>query len=604
MKTFIVLMICIFLNSFVIAQDTLKVNINEVIISSGRAHLSTSNTARHIITMHSKAFQLIPVNTLQDALQFVNGLDQKQRGPEGIQSDLSIRGSTFEQSLIMIDGIKIMDPQTGHHNMNLPLDIVNIARIEIVKGQASKTFGPNAFGGVVNIITRKVFNGVNFELAAGEHNYFKSSLTGGLTNGYFSNSFTINKSSSDGYRKNTGYNRLIFNYNSNYKFAAGTVNVFFGFNEKKFGANSFYSSRFPDQAEHTITKILNAVSTIGNNKYYITSKLSWRRNDDEFVLNKFNPSFYKNKHSSNVYSGEITAAIDSDLGLSTVGIDYMTDNIESSNLGKHKRERKGLFAEHSVEPVESINVNFGGYVYKQGKSDWQFFPGIDIAYMPGYEWKLFVSAGKAFRIPTYTELYYNDPVTIGNNNLKYEEAFEYEFGMSFNNGIINSSLSIFSREGRNIIDWIKESDNDPWRVRNISEINTTGIELSTAIMPGLFNDFLPINSLSLGYTYLKSDKTSDVYQSRYVLDHLNHQLVVNIVHKLPFESEVSWYFRYEDRLNFEDHFITDLLIHKKTDDFTISLRTANLFDLSYHDIAGVALPGRWISASVKYTIGL
>ena len=585
------------------AQDSLKYKLDDVVVSAGRTPVSIGNSSRIVTVLKSAELSEIPVNSIQDVLQYIGGIDIKQRGVEGVQGDISIRGSTFEQSLLMIDGVKIVDPQTGHHNLNLPITSNDIECVEVVKGQASKSFGPNAFGGVINIITKKS-SGRNLSVAAegGENNYFRTALSGSYNLSGFSNRISFSRTRSDGYKRNTQFDLTSFNYSTGYTMSAGSVNLLFGFNEKDFGANSFYTASYPDQAEHTITKMLNLSANLGSNSFFVSPKIYWRRNNDEFVLNKFNPAFYKNLHETNVYGAEIQSTLKTKYGSTSLGFEFTRDEIISTNLGEHNRDKKGFFFEHASEVINDLNISLGGFVYKYSDLDWQFWPGFDASYRFTNSLKSFFSVGKAFRIPTYTELYYSDPVTIGNANLKQEEAVTYELGLSYNKDSVFSTISLFRREGKNIIDWVRTDSDNPWTVRNIAEVNTNGFELVFRIFPEQLIASIPVTSLSLNYTYLDSDKKTDSFDSRYVLDHLKHQIIAGVQHRLVFGITADWFFRYEDRLNFEDSFITDLQLQKSFHSFTATIGATNLLDRTYHDIAGVVLPGRWIKGSIKFEL--
>ncbi|MBU1095664.1 MAG: TonB-dependent receptor [Bacteroidetes bacterium] len=593
-----------FVLSNIYSQNANEYKLNDVVVSGGRSPISMDNSARNVFVISSAQMLLLPVNTIQDLLQYVSGVDLKQRGAEGVQADVSLRGGSFEQTLILVNGIKMTDPQTGHHNLNIPFSVNDIERIEIVKGQASKTFGPNAFSGVVNIITKKnTPSELRLESFAGQHNYYSAGISGGYGFAGFNNRLSFNRSKSDGYKRNTEFEQSTFNYTGNYSFTAGAVNLLFGFIEKDFGANSFYTSRFPDQAEHTKTKFVNISADIGRDNFIVTPKLFWRRNDDEFVLNKFNPSFYRNRHQTNIYGAELQTTFKSNVGSTSLGIEFATDEITSNNLGEHNRQKQGLFFEHIWDLFGNLHLNAGGFVYKYSNLNWQIWPGFDAAYYFSPYIKTFFSVGKSFRIPSYTDLFYSDPVTLGNNKLKPEEAFTYELGLNYNSEFFSSSVSLFRREGKNIIDWVRDADKSQWRARNITTVITNGLEVGFNFLPKHLIDMLPIVSAGINYTYLDSDKKSDNLESRYVLDHLKHQAIINLTHELFYGISGTWFLRYEDRLNYKDHFLTDVQFQKTITNFNLSLKATNLFNKTYHDIAGVTLPGRWITAGVNYKLG-
>lgn len=585
------------------AQTEKQYVLDEVVVTSSRAPLNLSDLTRSVVVITPSDIKEMPVNSMQDILQYVSGLDLKQRGVEGVQSDISVRGGSFEQTLVLIDGIKVSDPQTGHHNLNLPFSVDNIERIEVLKGQGSSIYGPNAFSGIVNIITKKGRdNLLSMQLAGGQYGYYQALLSGSFTIGDLGNNISFSKKKSDGYRYNTNFDMIDFSYSSSLISDIGTANLFIGYNDKEFGANSFYSERFPNQWEHTTTKFVNLSFNTASQTYSITPKIYWRRNDDEFLLNYENPSFYRNIHQTDIWGTELQATINTSLGITSLGGEYKKDKIESTNLGNHQRENYGVFAEQNFNPINNLVLIASGFAYNYADIGWKFWPGFDISYKLTKQVRLFGSVGKAFRTPTYTELYYSDPVTLGNPDLKFEESVNYELGANYMQASFNFNLSLFRKEGTNIIDWIRESDNEQWMVMNFAQVNTNGFEAGVSLKPNEIVSWLPIYNLGINYTYLNSDKNTAQFQSRYVLDYLKHQLIINLSNPLPLDIKQSWFLRYEDRVNLEESFIVDTQLLYEVRLFELFIKATNLFNKSYKDIGGIPLPGRWVIAGVKYTL--
>ena len=180
------------------------------------------------------------------------------------------------------------------------------------------------------------------------------------------------------------------------------------------------------QAEHTKTKFFKISTLIKNGNFNTSVKAYWRRNDDEFVLIKTNPAFYKNIHQTNVYGFQIKEDISSSIGKTYLGGEYVYDKIESNNLGNHNRHKRGVFIEQQFQKFSKFKIKVSGYAYNYSSIGWRLWPGFEIGYELSNKLNIFGNLGKAFRIPTYTELYYHDPVTQGNRLLKYEESLSYE----------------------------------------------------------------------------------------------------------------------------------------------------------------------------------
>lgn len=138
-----------------LSQEDQTENLNEVILNTDRIELPFSEQSRTIQVITKMDIQKSAATNLTELLQQVTGVDVRQRGVEGMQADLYIRGGSFDQTLVLIDGIKTENPQTGHHTMNMMIPLENIERIEIIKGPAARIYGQNAFTGAINIVTKK-----------------------------------------------------------------------------------------------------------------------------------------------------------------------------------------------------------------------------------------------------------------------------------------------------------------------------------------------------------------------------------------------------------------------------------------------------------------
>ena len=593
----------IFLNNKTYLQDAPEYELEKIVVTGGRTPITFSQLSRNVIMIDKHEIEQLPVSSVQDLLQYASGIDLKQRGVKGTQSDVSIRGGSFEQTLIMIDGIKVSDPQTGHHNLNLPLSLDQIERVEILKGQASRIFGPNAFSGAINFITKKALeNRLDLNLSGGTYNSYEASVHGALAVGQTSNHISVSKQKADGYITNTNYDLQNISYNMTYGFGSGAINFFAGYADQKFGANSFYTTSYPKQWERVKIKMFTLSGDLGNDIFVLSPKIFWRNKNDEFLLDYSDPGFYRNLHETDSYGIELQTSLTTDLGVTSIGGELSVDKINSTNLDEHKRENKGIFFEQQFSPIENLNMSAGAYLYNYAGIGWKFWPGLDLAYQLTDNTKIFGSFGQAFRIPSYTDLYYSDPVTLGNINLKSEETTNYELGITYDSFLFHIDVSLFRKEGKNIIDWIKEDDDSQWRAENITEVNTNGLEFSTAInlsqlsLPRIFEKF------SISYIYLDSDKTSGNYKSRYILDYLKHQVISGVYLNYFDYLKQSIHIRYENRAYFENQLLVDMHLSRDIFMGQLFVKVTNIFDKTFHDISGVVLPGRWITVGYKISL--
>jgi vitamin B12 transporter len=602
MKKLIIFFLLIILNTL-FAQDSLKHNIDEVVVTSLHRPALLFDVNRSMEIIPSQNILSAPISSVQDFLSYSNSVELNQRGTNGVQADIGIRGGNFEQTLIILDGIKIIDPQTGHHNLNLPITVLNIEQIEIIKGNSSNINGANAFSGLVNFKSkRNTFNSISALAEAGDFGLYSASLFGSYNIGRLSNNISIEKNQSNGYRENTEYDITNISYGASYNTSKSVYDIFIGYNDKSFGANSFYTTAFPLQFENTKTTFAKASVEFGDDNLNYSTKIYWRNNEDEFLLNKTNPSFYKNNHTTNIYGAEADLFLKSSIGETSIGGEFVFDKIESNNLGSHDRNRMGIFVEHKLPEVNRIQIGVSGFIYNYSTIGWKFWPGVELGYLVTPDINLFANFSRGFRIPTYTELFYSSPTTSGNANLSFEETTNYEIGTKYFNKYFTFSTSLFYKTGTNIIDYIQVTPDLPWTAMNIAELNTSGLEINyTANLNQILSQ--PIfNSVSIKYTYLDSDYTQDEFTSRYLLKYLEHQGIVSLNHNLFLDIKANWYFRYEDRYNSESNLITDLRVDKTFENFDVYVKAINLFNVDYFDFIGVPLPGRWVSGGVKFSL--
>jgi len=268
--------------------DSLSVDIGEVVISENRIAIPFSDASRSIEIITKKQIQDIRPTSVNELLQAIGGVDIRQRGANGVQADLSIRGGTFEQALVLINGVKMLDPQTGHHLMNLPITIDDIERVEILKGPGARVYGQNAFAGAINIITRPgEEQSVALRLDAGANHLISAGASLTLPIRQYRQTLSISHDQSDGYRSNTDYVIDNIFYQAQTTIGKGILDLFGGYTARSFGANGFYGSEsFTDQYEETRTSIASASYSVRSGHWKIAPRIYWRRNTDNWQFRR------------------------------------------------------------------------------------------------------------------------------------------------------------------------------------------------------------------------------------------------------------------------------------------------------------------------------
>ncbi len=578
-------------------QDTARV-LQHVVIQTNRIQTGFDETAASVIVISAEDLKQAPAISVSDLLHYVAGVDIRQRGAHGVQADAGIRGSTFDQVLILINGIKISDAQTGHHSLNLPIDADNIERIEILKGPAARIFGQNAFAGAINIITKnpdKAF--IKMQAIGGGNGLGGFRISAAQTSANVKHYLSAARDFSDGYQYNTAYTINNFFYQAQVNTQAGKLSVLAGYTDRAFGANGFYASPAAREQHETIQTSLAAVTlqTQPTASVAVTHRVYWRRNEDEYIYNRFNPTAYRNLHLNNTVGYEANATITNRYGITGLGIDVNQLWLRSTNLGNRERTVATMFAEHRIEVNKRFHITPGVQLNYYSDFGTNIFPGVDAGFTLTPAISVFANAGYTYRVPTYTDLYYSDPANLGNPDLKPEYAISYEGGLKLTQSKkLHGQISYFVRNGKRIIDWTKLQESDPWRPDNLIGINTSGVDLNFTWKPAA------AFQLTGGYTYLEADKVTDLGFSRYALENLQHQVLAGITLFYTKTISHSINYRYCDRANLPDYHLVDTRLMWQGKTFGAFTDLTNIFDVSYKETNLVTMPGRWFKLGVSY----
>jgi iron complex outermembrane receptor protein len=620
MKNLFLITSALCLSYSVQAQNKQKeVDVHSVEIIANRLQVPLQENNHDIQIITSKEISQLPVQSVQEILSYVTGIDVKQRGPKGAQADISINGGTFEQTLILINGIKFIDPQTGHHNMNLPIPINSIERIEIIKGSLARKYGINAINGAINIVTKKNMNENSAELMFG----LSSGLEKDTSNNelFYANhlalstQFKINSSAnilsytrdvSNGYRYNTVFNNQKIFLNSNIRINENEkFNVLAAYTHNSFGANAFYAAPVDKESTEKVETFTTAVTyTKTINRLIIAPKFSYRYNFDDYIFIRQKPEVYRNKHFSNVYQLELDNIYTYKKSVFALGIEYRNEQLESNNLGDRNRENYGINLEHRITFFDhKLDLNTGVYFNYNSTFGYRFLPGVDAGYQLNKFIRFYGSVGTGQRVPSFTDLFYKGPANIGNQNLSPEISYSQELGLKFNYRQVKSELNVFNRQVDNFIDWTKINLIDPWQPSNFNTLSTLGMNISnTYTFKSTRNNF-KFNNINLSYTWLKQNViSSNVNYSKYVIESLRDQVITQLSIKLYGQSNLLVAYRYLNRVNYKKYQVVDLRLQHQIKRFELNVDINNIFDERYEEIVAVPMMPRWWGVSVRYRI--
>ncbi len=546
-----------------------------------------TEAGRQVTIITKEEILSFPAKTIPELLKYACGLDLQERSNFGVQADLSLRGSTFQQVLILIDGVRVNDLQTAHHNMDIPVSLESIERIEILHGNGSSLYGADAMGGVINIVTKKPEK-TGFTTKFGYYDYqtFSGSAGFEIRREKFSNLLSIQKDNSRGFMKD----REFSNFSVSNKFSINKIEILVSHGDKKFGAFDFYTPgmNFPSW-ESTKTDIVSIQLEKDIGKWIFSQSVYYRNHFDRFVLDRNRPYFYTNETINKNLGANFLLR----KGNFVIGGEFTKEFFDSSKAGNHSNFRSAIFMERKWIFLKKIFLNLGIREDFHETYKWSFSPDISLTYFPFSSVRIRASAGSSFRAPSYTELYYKDPVNIGNPSLKPEKGMSYEFGIDTFFKNLETKLSLFQRNERDLIDWIRRDGK--WYAENIRKRDLTGAEIEA----NTENKYFKISFKSSFYD-MKEKGSEKIYKYGFRIPKNQSSILLNFKPAQSFFA--SFQILYKKRIYEKSYILLDAKIVKKVGSLEIFFEGTNLTNKKYEDIQGVPMPGRWIGGGIQWKI--
>ena len=630
--------------------------LEEVSVTGSRAPLTKSQAARMVTVLERADFAQAPVQSINDLLKYAVGVDVRQRGPIGAQTDISIRGGTSEQIILLLNGINICDPQTGHNAMDLPVDLSEVERIEVIEGPAGRIYGTSSLVGAINIVTspkripmqdehgRK--SNIILHTEGGSYGYVslggRASYSTLLTTHSTSHSLSANYSRSDGWSRskagslNTDYSGAKAFYQGQYKDETIRLHWHLGLADKGWGSSTFWASpkwQADDQYEHT-TKFYTAIQGESQcGRLRINGSIYWNQNRDRYEGYRGRPDLMPfNYNRTDVYGVSLGSYFDWKSALpnhvrnrTAFGAEIRNEDLASGNLGEplsqsHRisgtdrdytlgvnRTNISGYAEHNLL-LNNLTISAGFVAVKNTWSNMNMtlYPGIDISYRPTPYWKLHASYNTSLRMPSFTEMYYKLQGYSANPHLKPEEmrAFEISTNVNCKLSTVNCQLSttLWHHHGKDMIDWIMDTskgEEAEWQSVNHATVNSIGLETDLQLT-------IHRSKFKVSYSYIHQDKEQEVgIVSQYALEYLRHKLVVSAHLPLIKHLSLGLDYRWQDRVgsytdfegsvnHYKPYMVTDARLTWQQTKWKAYIEANNLFDVSYRDYGLVEQPGRWI----------
>ena len=616
--------------------------LEEVEVTGSRVPLTVSQAARIVTVLDREAIAAAPVQSINDLLKYAAGVDVRQRGDMGVQTDISIRGGTFDQITILLNGINICDPQTGHNAADFPVELSEIERIEVLEGPAGRVYGTSSLVGAINIVTRTAKDsGAEVFADGGSYGYFKggaivSHVKNGLSNqvsGSYNRSDGFSRSKAGNLNADFEYARLF--YQGRYENDQVDIRWHAGFTNKDYGANTFYSTLSDEQFE-LVRKYYTAVQAeTKGDVYHFKPSVYWNRSDDRFEFYRGMPEKSPfNYHQTDVYGVNLNNYIQTFLGKTAFGAEFRNEGVRSTSLGEPlnspvkvpgadadftlglNRTNLSFHLEHNIV-LRRFTLSAGVIAVKNTGNEmkFRFYPGVDASYQFARDWKVYASYNTSLRMPTFTELYYSVGGHKADKYLKPEEMQAVEIGVKFLRPGIRGTLSLYRYHGTDMIDWIKDisqGDDAPWQSVNHAVINTMGAEASVFVdIRELMQRDAFVRSVNVSYSYIDQDKeTTPNLQSKYALEYLRHKFVAQANFRIWKLLEMNVSYRWQDRMGnyqkgnsmvpYEPYSLVDVRFTWNAPQYKIYLEGNNLLNKTYYDHGNIPQPGIWVRAGASY----
>jgi outer membrane cobalamin receptor len=572
--------------------------------------LAESDRSVNIISPRN---QPLVTNSVVDLLRQDPSLNLQARAGNGVQADLSLRGTTFEQSLILLNGLSINDPETGHLNLDIPIPLDAVTRIDILHGSGSTFYGSDAIGGAVNLLTQPPTPGLTIVASAGGGSFYsiEQHLSAAYTNGPIAQQLTASRDTSDGFIPDRNYSSNALASETWLTLKPGTTDILLATSDRPYGANLFYGPY--DSWERTKGWFASIQQQLGQQT---AASFGYRRHSDLFVLFADQPAIYENNHITTSYEGALRRA--ENLSANTTlsyGLEADGDTIHSNSLGEHARNQGAGYANLSLRALRRFSLSIGAreeILTGNGSGNSSVFsPSIAAAYTLTHTIRLRASAGHGFRLPTYVDLYYSDPTTIGNPNLKPESSWSYEAGLDWtpNSGRLTLTATAFRLQQKDTIDYSKLSlatpaltFAEPYQAVNIQNLNITGAETTLRLR------LSETQQLQFSYAAARAASPPPNLISEYAYNYAaqnaifawNGTLPGTLPSKIGRQINAHTQVNIVQRTQHTAYPLWDISLSRNTGRLRPYIRALNLSNTGYQEIPQVPLQGRTLIAGTEF----
>ena len=530
--------------------------------------------------------------TVTDVLSTLMGVDVY--GRSGAQADVSIRGSSPEQIVVLVDGVRMTDVQSSHYTLDLAVPLGAVERIEVLRGMGSALYGPDAVGGVIDIVTDRAPSVV--QARTGSFGTVGGSLASSLRRGGASLSGAADFDKSDGHRDGTDYRVGQARVSFATPAAGGTSRTNVGLGVRDFGAADFYAPY--NSIERTATTTLDSRWDLSIAGWRLALAGSTRRHQDHYVLVRGDPSLYENRHESWQSAGSLVANHEAGPAAFAVGAEAEHDQLSSARLGAHRDWRAGVFGEIAVgDPAHTISHLSARADHSSAYGDF-LSPMASVASRLTDHVLARASGGVGVRAPTWTERFYTDPSNRGDPDLRPERFWTADVGLRGTAGTWSLDLSGFTRHATNIIDWVRPAAAPPtavWQTMNVGAATYVGVE--TAIdLPKLNGVATSLYADGLKFDASRSAGLAGKYALRPITRQAGLRVTSSAAHALGAHLDLALARRALER----DYVTGNARIAWRRARYRVTLDVMNLTNADWLDASGKPAAARGVYGGIQW----
>jgi vitamin B12 transporter len=572
---------------------------NEVLVTSPKSGRSLNSVGADISVISREDFARMNARTISDVLSTVASVDLVERGTPGTQADIAVNGSSNEGVLVLINGIRVHDPQSGHFTLDIPLDLSSVERIEVMDGGGSSIYGSSASGGVINIVTDSETEGARSGFSLGSHNTgeFKVSLAKKILGSHVA--ISLRSGRSDGYRESSELKYEGGDMTGSYLSKDWTVKWNLGFINKGFGAGNFYAPYPSYEKTLTLQSGINAARAI-DEKRIIRFRAGSRGHGDNFLIEKEYLGIandYRNTHYNRTYNAAAEYLSESHANLFyLIGAETEHTGMTSGSLGNHSDYNNSVYGEFSGK-VSTALLSLSMRLDSGSMEKNIFSPGFGMTVPLSARSRFRFRAERAFRAPTYTDLYYKSYSNMGNPLLKPEKSSSVNTGIDVTGENSEYGISVIARETTNAVDWVRDYNETVWTVANHGALSTNGVKVNYRYS-GFKNVSAGLNAAFLN----QKVHNKQGMESKYSLNPLSRTVSATVSARTYRHLNCSVAARYEEPLQGGSRTPVTVNVSRTFGEFMAVLGVRNLFNEQYEEIAGLPAPGRWFDLRMEYVV--